>query len=126
MTMCKIVTGQWRDRLGLRAHKEEKQAVYVFIGTKYTLSQCRQIARNKGLPAVFQEGTVGSLPNGHHDISLPPDRPIVVVYDVNAYNHSDIFRFFSERTMPQVTIGTYDSSTRMIITQSEVIYDNQH
>ncbi len=125
ITMCKLELDQWSRQLGLKRHRENKQSIYVFIGTRYTLSQCRQIAKNKGLDAIFQEGTVGSLPNGHHDIDLPTGRPLVVVYDVNAYSHADILRIFAEHSMDQVTVGTYDSSTQMIITNNEIIYDEQ-
>ncbi len=123
-TICKLEIKQWRDRLGLKIRKETKQPVYVFIGSRYTLSQCRTLAGNKGLDAVFHEGTVGSLPDGHHALELPADRPLVIVYDVNAYSYTDIFRLFARDTMPQVTLGTYDNNTRLLITATEVIYDD--
>ncbi len=124
-TICKLEMKHRRDQLGFKLRKESKQPVYAFIGTEYTLSRCRQIADNKGLEAVFFEGTVGSLPDGHHAVQLPEDRPLVVVYDVNAYGHNDIFRLFAREPMPLVTIGTYDNNTGLIITPTEVIYDDQ-
>ncbi len=113
------------DDLGLRHHDARTQPVYVFIGSVYTLSQCRQIANAKGLDAVYHEGTVGTLPDGHLSLSLPDTRPLVIVYDVHAYSYEQIFRIFSKQTMDSVTIGTYDNTTRKIITQSEVIFDTQ-
>ncbi len=124
MTMCKIEMKQWSSRLGLRSHKKERQPLYVFIGTDFTLRECRKLSRDKGLEAIFFEGTVGSLPNGHHDISLPMDRPLVVVYDVHAFAFKDIFRFFSSNPIPQVSLGTYDIDTRILITEKEVISDD--
>lgn len=122
-----LITMSWnrtRDSLGLRRRTYYNQPVYVFIGTKFTLNQCRQIAKYKGLEAKFYEGTVGTLPNGHNDIDLPNDRPLVVVYDVHAYNYSHIFEIFTKNPQPLVTIGTYDNNTHKIITQTEIIYDN--
>ncbi len=123
--MFKIEMKQWGNQLGLKTKKESRQPVYVFIGTAYMLNQCRQLARNKGLDAVFDEGTVGSLPKGHHALDLPSERPLVVVYDVNAYPHNDIFRLFSEKILPDVTLGTYDCNTHILITSEEIIFDNQ-
>ncbi len=124
IAVLKMLGVQCRDSLGLRGRESSKQAVYVFIGSQYALDQCRQIARSKGLDAIFHEGTVGSLPDGHLALTLPDDRPLVVVYDINSYSHADIFHLFQRRPMPQVTVGTYDSGTQMIITQTEIIYDN--
>ncbi len=123
-TVCKIEIRRWRDQLGLKIRQTDNQPVYVFIGSAYTLSQCRKLADNKGLDAVFHEGTVGSLPDGHLSLTLPDDRPLVVVYDVNAFSHNDIFRIFSKNVMSQVTIGTYDNGNRLLITPTEVIYDD--
>ncbi len=124
--MFKMLSGQWRDSLGLRKRSKNKQPLFVFIGSDYTLSQCRKIAQSKGLSAVFHEGTVGTLPKGHLQIALPDDRPLEIVYDVHAYSYADIFRIFAEKPMEQITIGTYDNNTHKIITLSEVIYDNQN
>ncbi len=123
MTMCKIEMKEWSSMLGLRNRKEMRQPVYVFIGTDFTLKQCKKLARDKGLEAVFYEGTVGSLPNGHHDVPLPEDRPLVVVYDVHAFAYKDIFKFFSRDPLPDVTLGTYDINTHILITGKEVISD---
>lgn len=122
VTLVKILWKNCLDSIGLRNHSAYKQPVYVFIGSKFTLEQCKEISRYKGLDAKFVEGTVGTLPNGHLDITLPDDRPLVVVYDVHAYSYNEIFKIFAKAPQPQVTIGTYDNNTRMIITQTEVIY----
>lgn len=121
-----MLSKQWSDSLGLSRHEHRKQPVYVFIGSDYTLNQCRQIAHAKGLDAEFHEGTVGTLPEGHLALTLPCHRPLVIVYDVNAYSYAHIFGLFSKSPMPLVTIGTYDNNTRKIITPSEVIFDLQN
>lgn len=126
MAIVRMLSKQWRDSIGLRRRDTLKQPVYVFIGSAYTLSQCRHIARTKGLEAVFYEGTVGTMPEGHLSVDLPPNRPLVIVYDVHAYSYAHIFRLFAQTTMPLVTIGTFDNNTRKIITQSEVIFDGQN
>lgn len=127
MAAVKTATLQCRDSLGLRSRMSRKPTIFVFIGTPYALDQCQQIARSKGLDATFHEGTIGSLPDGHLQLTLPTDRPLVVVYDISAYPLTDIFRLFQTTGCSgggDVTLGTYDSRTGIIITQSEVIYDN--
>lgn len=124
IALCNMAWKGCRDSIGLRERSEFKQPVYVFIGTSFTLKQCRQIAKYKGLDAEFFEGTVGTIPNGHLDIKLPEDRPLVVVYDVHAYSYAQIFEIFAKNPQEQVTIGTYDNNTHKIITQTEVIFDN--
>lgn len=124
MALINMLCNSCRDSLGLRKRSHYQQPVYVFIGSQFTLNQCQQIAKYKGLDARFHEGTVGTLPNGHLDIDLPKDRPLVVVYDVHAYQYSQIFEIFAKDPQQQVTIGTYDNNTRKIITQTEVIFDN--
>ena len=124
MALLSITWKLCRDSIGLRNHSDYKYPVYVFIGTKFTLDQCRKIAKYKGLDAVFHEGTVGILPEGHLAIDLPVDRPLVVVYDVHAYPYSHIFENFSKRPQPLVSIGTYDNNTNKIITQTEIIFNN--
>lgn len=124
IALSKMLSSDLRDSLGLRRRELRRQPVYVFIGTPYTITQCKQIAKNKGLDAVFHEGTVGTLPDGHNSIALPSDRPLVIVYDVHAYSYTQIFSIFSSNPSQQITIGTYDNDTRVIVTQSEVIYDD--
>ena len=121
-----LISMTWKnclDSIGLRNRSAYRQPAYVFIGSKFSLSQCKDIARYRGLDATYVEGTVGTLPNGHLDIDLPTDRPLVVVYDVHAYSYNEIFKIFSSNPQPQVTIGTYDNNTHKIITQTEVIFD---
>lgn len=124
MALLSITWKSCRDSLGLRNHADYKYPIYVFIGSKFTLDQCRKIAKSKVLNAVFHEGTVGTLPEGHLAIELPDDRPLVVVYDVHAYPYSHIFNIFAKQPQPLVSIGTYDNNTRRIITQTEVIFNN--
>ncbi len=125
MAMVKMSYRNCLDSLGLRRHEARMQPVYVFIGSDYTLSQCKKIADAKGLDAVFHEGTVGTLPEGHLSLQLPDAKSLVIVYDVHAYSNEQIFQIFSKRHTPSVTIGTYDNTTRKIITLSEVIFDTQ-
>jgi len=124
MALINMFCRSCRDSIGLRRHSQYRQPVYVFIGTKFTINQCRQIAKYKGLDAVFYEGTIGTMPNGHLDLDLPTERPLVVVYDVHAFQYAQIFDIFARGPQPQVTIGTYDNNTHKIITQTEVIFDN--
>ncbi len=111
-----------RDEESLRL-RESESTQYIFIGTEFSLATCREIAKRRGLSARFIEGTIGTLPQGHLQPAtchLPP-APTVVVYDTSAYSHADIFRIFSSCPQRNVSMGTFDSYTRKIITQKEVI-----
>ena len=121
-TLASMTWKNCLDSIGLRRRYRYQQPSYVFIGSRYSLSGCRQIAKYRGLEAKYVEGTVGTLPNGHIGLELDTKRPLVVVYDVHAYSYSQIFGIFSNNPEPLVTIGTYDNTTRKIITQTEVLY----
>ncbi len=125
MALVKMVCDNCRDSVGMRSHEDRQQLTYIFIGSAFTLSQCREIAEAKGLDAEYHEGTVGTLPDGHLSLDLPESKPLVIVYDVHAYSYGQIFGIFEKKVTPWITIGTYDNNTRKIITQSEVIFDSQ-
>ncbi len=125
VALAQITWKNCRDSIGMRGHDSRQQPTYIFIGSPFTLAQCREIADAKGLDAEYYEGTVGTLPDGHQSLGLPAGKPLVIVYDVHAYSYAQIFAIFAKKPSPLVTIGTYDNNTKKIITQSEVIFDYQ-
>ncbi len=122
----KIEMKEWSAALGMKNRSDSIQPSYLFIGSRYSITYCQSLARKKGLDMTFVEGTIGSLPQGHHAVELPDDRPLVVVYDVSAYSYDDIFHLFAMHPLDYVTIGLYDNNTHMIVTQTEIIYDSLH
>lgn len=110
-----------RDSIGLRDHSSYSQPLYVFIGTGFMLSQCKKIARESALDAEFHEGTIGTMPEGHLSLDLPDNKDVVVVYDMHAYQYQDIFDIFSKNPKPRVHIGTYNTTTKTIISTFDIL-----
>lgn len=110
-----------RKSLGFIHPRRNVFAHYLFIGSRKTISQCRQIARRKGLEATFVEGDANRLPQGHKGMTLPDNMRVNVVYDTEAYSYEHIFGIFAENARDNVFIGTYSPLTRTIITDEEVL-----
>lgn len=125
LTLMNMGATSLRDALGLRSRDRLQQPLYVFIGSAFMLEQCRRIANDTALDAEYVEGTVGTLPDGHLGLDLPASRKVIVVYDVHAYQYNHIFNLFAKRPVENISIGTYNSHTRLIITPGEVIQSSR-
>ena len=113
--------GRIRKSLGFIHDSRKSFPLYVFIGSRKTVAQCRQLAKRKGLEARFVEGDAHRLPNGHIGMDLPKTTPVNVVYDTDAYRFEDIFNIFGASVNPNITIGTYSQKTRIVITGDEIL-----
>lgn len=121
IALVKMQVGRIHKSLGFVNYSRKSFPLYVFIGSRKTVAQCRQMARRKGLDARFVEGDAQRLPAGHVGMDLPQTGQVYVVYDIDAYSFADIFRIFSSAHVPNVTIGTYCQKTRTVITGEEVL-----
>ena len=119
--LCRMQLSRARRSLGFVSKRASQPAYYVFIGTAPHLDTCRQLANAKGLDAQFVEGNEESLPEGHLNMSLPSERDVYVVYDIEAYRFQSIFRIFSSRPVEWVAMGTFLPEERIIITTEEVL-----
>ncbi|SES98857.1 glycosyltransferase family 2 protein [Prevotella sp. kh1p2] len=111
-----------RRMLGFSGKRREPEPQYVFMGSKESLEQCRQIAVRRGLNAVYMEGSKAALPAGHLG-RISPDKArttTYVVYDVASYAYEDIFAIFSQQPDKNVRMGFFDNQTNKIITGEEV------
>lgn len=119
--LCRMQLSRARRSMGFVSKRASQPAYYVFIGTAQHLDTCRQLANAKGLDAQFVEGNEESLPEGHLNMSLPSERDVYVVYDIEAYRFQSIFRIFSSRPVEWVAMGTFLPEERIIITTEEVL-----
>ena len=119
--LCRMQLNRARRSMGFVSKHASQPAFYVFIGTAEHLEMCRQLAAAKGLDAQFVEGNEEQLPDGHLYMSLPGERDVYVVYDIEAYRFHSIFRIFSSRPVEWVAMGTFLPKEQMIITTEEVI-----
>ncbi|MBR6488904.1 MAG: glycosyltransferase family 2 protein [Muribaculaceae bacterium] len=119
--LCRMQLNRARRSMGFVSKHASQPAFYVFIGTAKHLEMCRKLAAAKGLDAQFVEGNEEQLPDGHLNMSLPSERDVYVVYDIEAYRFHSIFRIFSSRPVEWVAMGTFLPKEQMIITTEEVI-----
>ena len=119
--LCRMQLNRARRSMGFVSKHASQPAFYVFIGTAEHLDMCRKLAAAKGLDAQFVEGNEEQLPDGHLNMSLPVERDVYVVYDIEAYSFHSIFRIFSSRPVEWVAMGTFLPKEQMIITTEEVI-----
>ena len=119
--LFKMQMSRIHKSLGFIHNSRSSFPLYVFIGSRKTVAQCRQMAKRKGLDARFVEGDAQRLPDGHIGMNLPKTGQVNVVYDMDAYRFEDIFRIFSSSSVPNVTIGTYCQKTRTVITGEEIL-----
>lgn len=119
--LCRMQLQRARRSLGFVSSRPQQLPLFVFIGTSDHLSACRQLAAEKGLDARFVEGTSQSLPDGHLSLSLPEEKAIYVVYDIEAYSFSSIFDIFSRKPSVRIAMGTYLPGSNTVITTEEIL-----
>ena len=119
--LCRMQLNRARRSMGFVSKHASQPAFYVFIGNAEHLDICRKLVAAKGLDAQFVEGNEEHLPDGHLNMSLPGERDVYVVYDIEAYSFHSIFRIFSSRPVEWVAMGTFLPEEQMIITTEEVI-----
>ena len=121
VALFKMQISRIHKSLGFIHNSRRSFPLYVFIGSRKTVAQCRQMAKRMGLDARFVEGDAQRLPDGHIGMELPKTGQVNVVYDMDAYRFEDIFRIFSSSSVSNVTIGTYCQKTRTVITGEEIL-----
>ncbi len=109
-----------KKSLGLLRVKPCKQDLYIIIGEKEMIEKCSAKAQQYGLEIQTVEGNEQSLPDGHAHLSLPNNQTIYVVYDVNAYSYQHILDLFKQHSAENISLGTYDKRSDVIITQEDV------
>lgn len=106
--------------MGFVRQSKDAHLAYVFIGEEAAIETCRRLAQEKGLNATFYEGNQQTNPEGHHQMELPENRLVYVVYDTSAYSFEAIFNIFARKAESQVSIGTFIPKTGTIITTEEI------
>lgn len=99
--------------------------LFVFIGSKAALKDCRRIAQRRGLTALEHEGNEQNMPEGHLQLTelVEPTKQtakVYVVYDLSAFSRATVLRIFATKPQANVLLATYDPATGMVITENEV------
>lgn len=123
MAFIKMQVGKMKKSLGFIHRKRNANPIYVFIGSVAAITYCRKLARKKGLSAQFHVGTQRANPNGHLEIldQLPEQRPLCIVYDMDAYSYAAVLEIFGRQPIEGVSLGTYNPYTKTIITAEEIL-----
>ena len=109
-----------RKILGLKL-KRRITPKYLFIGDRKMIEKAKTIALEKGLEADYIVGNEISLPTGHQISLQNPNTPYVVVYDVHSFSYEKILEIFSLYPMKNVSLGTFNPDTNVVITYSDII-----
>ena len=84
---------------------------FAFVGSARMQSECRELARRKGLLGRF-----GATPD-----EVEPGTTTCLVYDLGKFTFSEIISDARQRAGHIRCIGTYSSDTRALITPFEII-----
>lgn len=101
--------------------KRRPDPFYLFIGGNDMLAKSRALAESKGLEADFVSGTQESLPDGHLSLASLPEKESFVVYDTSSFSYEKMLSLFSSQPMKNVSLGTFNPDTEILITHREVI-----
>lgn len=102
----------WRMRKSLGFYGKRRADVdYLFVGSKRMLTECRKLARRKGLTARF--AAAGEM--------LKVDRCTCIVYDTSLFTFEQIIDYARHYADQGVQIGTYSIQSHVVITLKEVI-----
>jgi GT2 family glycosyltransferase len=123
LSLVKMHLQKIRKSLGFISRKRRVEPTYVFVGPQKSITQCRLLAKKKGLSAEFHIGAAKRNPMGHLEFieELPEDKPLCIVYDVDAYQYSDILDIIRQQPQKNITLGTYSPDTKTIITSDEIL-----
>ena len=122
MALCGMMTEKTRKSLGFAVLKQEKRQEYVFIVSDNAVGECRRIAMDNGLTALFVDADSQAAGNGHATIASLANNgcTVHVIYDTSLFDYSQILSFFTERPDDNIRLGTYHPESRIVITDREV------
>ena len=124
LALARMLTSKIRKTLGFFSPRHKREPDYYFIGSVAAITQCRKLARKKGLSGQFIVANERVRPEGHLSIIDEIDasrNPVYIVYDTDAYSYKTILENFSSNPIPNVFVGTYNQRTKTIITAEETM-----
>ena len=99
----------------------ENTDTYLFVGAEENLRKARALCLRNHLNADFMEATESTCPRGHLEKAEQLGAYNYVVYDVDAYRYSTIFRLLAgSEGNHAVALGTYSARTGLLITYKSI------
>lgn len=123
MALFKLQIHSVRKALGFFKEGKITPVSYIFIGKH--LESFHNIAEDNGLDALFVEGDAQSHPNGHYGMERSNTEYTFVVYDTEAFSYEQILAIFANHPQKNVYIGTYTPKTKILITASDIFFENR-
>ena len=74
---------------------------------------------------TFVTGNIESLPQGHHTEGISLEGYDTVVYDTGAYSYGTILELLSREGTRRLSLGTYSTETRTLITDGAIHCNNE-
>ena len=124
LALIQMQTTKMKKALGFFSPRRKREPDYIFIGSVSSITQCRKLARKKGLSGEFIIANEKVKPDGHLSLldEFANTKNIkYIVYDTEAFSYEAILDIFSQQPMENVMIGTYNPRTKTIITAEEVL-----
>lgn len=122
MALASMVPVNIRKSLGF-VDKRRMDMRYVFVGSRRMIGQCKAISQRRGLTADFHEAESAEacLSREYMTGNEVAGGRIYVVYDTELFSYKQLLETMAASTDEKMLLGTYNSRTRTIITQNEVI-----
>ena len=113
--------GQWckdfRKFLSVNRRMDEKR--YLFLGSTQSIREAKKLAHAWVLRMDFVEADAASMPEGHLSIKEGMSKYHCVVYDLASFSTRQVLDIL-QKAPGKYMLGTYDSSTGVIITKDQV------
>ena len=124
LALVQMQTSKMKKALGFFSPRRRREPDYIFIGSVASVTQCRKLARKKGLSGEFVVANERMNPDVHQQVLEKIDtskNQTYMVYDIEAFQYQKILELFAANPVPNVFIGTYNPRTKTIITAEEVL-----
>jgi GT2 family glycosyltransferase len=117
IALIQMLTDKARQSLGFVSSRRKTEH-FLFVGSEDVLSQCRAIVRRKGLDASFITKDLDSL---YSDIVKNNYKDgLTLVFDTQKFAYGEILAFMHSLSNMKIQLGTYNPSTKVIITHKQI------
>lgn len=118
LALIKTQAYNTRKSLGFNVRKRP-YPTYCFVGAQRMLQQCRQITRAKALTAVFH--SYEEKMDIENWVDTSKGQPVCLVLDTTHYSFAEVIEIIKGIQNPNITLGTFNSKTKVLITQDEIL-----
>lgn len=118
LALLQMVPANIRKSLGF-VNGRPDDTKYIFVGRAEMVESCMSISRHKGLVA---EGHVTDTPDMKDGVvGKEGTRQTFIVFDTGLFSYKRMLEIMSANPQGRMKIGTYNNSTRTIITPNDII-----